>query len=202
MGKKPSFLRTFLLSVGALALLISLTACPKVKVPKAVRARIPGASGKGTLQVTFRVSPEVNNRNPVKVDLVLVSDKKLLDELKKMSARDWFSPNGAAQILNDYPKEIKTNLPALSRDLSAGQVWPIERVPITLEVVGGVVFANYATEGAHRAIINPRKDLLIMLGEDDLCVQSAKEVAKPCPPPKNRSRNDKPKEPVGNELTK
>jgi hypothetical protein len=44
-----------------------------------------------------------------------------------------------------------------------------------------VVFANYLTEGVHRASIDPRKPFLLTLGEDDLCVQSSKEPGKPCP---------------------
>ena len=42
------------------------------------------------LDVKVHVSPKANNNNPVAVDLVLVSDKKLLQELMKMSAHDWF----------------------------------------------------------------------------------------------------------------
>jgi hypothetical protein len=47
------------------------------------------------------------------------------------------------------------------------------------------VFANYSNDGAHRAVINPRKDILLTLGEADLCVQAAKEALKPCPASKN-----------------
>ncbi len=52
------------------------------------------------------------------------------------------------------------------------------------ETVGGVIFANYFNAGAHRAPIDPRKGILITLGEDNLCVQSLKEPAKPCAPSK------------------
>jgi hypothetical protein len=55
---------------------------------------------------------------------------------------------------------------------------------VRYEIAGGVVFANYLTEGVHRASIDPRKPFLLTLGEDDLCVQSTKEPAKPCPAPK------------------
>lgn len=182
MRKTNLFWQTLLLFVGGIALVVLLTACPKVvKVPKAVRSRIPGASGESKLQVKVHVSPAANKNNPVAVDLVLVSDKKLLKELMKMSARDWFEQRHQVQL--DYPKE--TDLDAGSWEWVPGQAVQVERLPVKLEIAGGVVFANYLTEGAHRALINPRKDILITLGDDDLCVQSAKEMTKPCPASKN-----------------
>jgi type VI secretion system protein len=177
MPKSNSFSRTLLLFVGGITLLVLLTACPKVKVPKVVRSTIPGASGEKKLLVKFHVAPTANKNNPVAVDLVLVADKKLLKELTKMSARDWFENRHQVQL--DYPKE--TDLAAGSWEWVPGQAVEVERLPVRLEIVGGVVFANYFTEGPHRAVINPRKDILITLGEEDLCVQSTKEVAQPCP---------------------
>lgn len=178
--KRKSFWRTFLFSVGGLVLLMSLTACP-VRVPKSVRSRIPGASGETKLDVKVHVSPAANKNNPVAVDLVLVSDKKLLKELTKMSARDWFEHRHQIQL--DYPKE--TDLLAGSWEWVPGQAVKLERLPVKLEIIGGVVFANYLNDGAHRAIINPRKDIVLTLGEDDLCVQAANEIAKPCPVSRN-----------------
>jgi len=176
MQKTISFCRKLPLFVGGMALLVFLTACPKVKVPKVVRSTIPGASGESKLQLRVHVSPAANKNNPVAVDLVLVSDKNLLKELMKMSAKDWFERRHQVQL--DYPKETALN--AGSWEWVPGQAVQIDRLTVKLEIVGGVVFANYFTEGAHRALINPRKDITITLGEDDLCVRSAKET-KPCP---------------------
>src|ERR1041385_1595173 len=102
MGKRQFFRRWLLYSVG-FAFLISLTACPKVKVPKAVRSTIPGASGKANLDVKVHISPTANRNNPVAVDLVLVSDKKLLKELMKMGARYCYQKKHQEQLY--YPKE-------------------------------------------------------------------------------------------------
>ena len=162
------------------AFLISLTACPKLKVPKAVRSTIPGASGESKLDVKVHVSAAANRNNPVAVDLILVSDKKLLKELMKMSAKDWFAQKHQVQL--DYPKE--KDLTAGSWEWVPGQTVKLDRFTVRLEIVGGVVFANYLTDGIHRAAIDPRKPFLLTLGEDDLCVQSAKEPVKPCPAPK------------------
>ena len=171
-----SFTRSLLLSAGGVVALLFLTACPKVKVPK----KIPGTSGESKLDVKVHVSPKANNNNPVAVDLVLVSDKKLLQELMKMSASEWFEKRH--QVALDYPKE--SGLGAGRWEWVPGQQVKVDRVTVKYEVVGGVIFANYFNAGAHRAPIDPRKGVLVTLGEDSLCVQSLKEVARPCAPSK------------------
>lgn len=175
MQNEHSLRRSLLLAAGGILVLLLCTACPKVKVPK----KIPGTSGESKLDVKVHVSPGANNNNPVAVDLVLVSDKKLLQELMKMSAGEWFEKRH--QVKLDYPKE--TGLEAGRWEWVPGQQVKVDRVTVKYEVVGGVVFANYFNAGIHRAPIDPRKGILITLGEDNLCVQSLKEPAKPCAPP-------------------
>ena len=171
-----SFKRSLLLSASAVALVLLFTACPKVKIPK----KIPGTSGESKLDVKVSVSPAANNNNPVAVDLVLVSDKKLLQELMKMSASEWFEKRH--QFALDYPKE--SGLSAGRWEWVPGQQVQLDRVTVKLETVGGVVFANYFNAGTHRALIDPRKSFRITLGEEDLCVQLLKEPSKPCAPTK------------------
>ena len=176
MQNGHSFRRSLLVAAGGFVALLFLTACPKVKVPK----KIPGTSGESKLDVKVHVSPKANNNNPVAVDLVLVSDKKLLQELMKMSASEWFEKRH--QVALDYPKE--SGLTAGRWEWVPGQQVKVDRLTVKFEVVGGVIFANYFNAGAHRAPIDPRKGILVTLGEDSLCVQSLKEVAKPCAPTK------------------
>ena len=176
MQNQHSLRRSLLLSACGIVALLFLTACPKVKVPK----KIPGTSGEAKLDVKVHVSPKANNNNPVAVDLVLVSDKKLLQELMKMSASEWFEKRN--QVLLDYPKE--TELAAGRWEWVPGKEVKVDRVRVKYEVTGGVIFANYFNAGTHRAPIDPRKGILITLGEDNLCVQSLKEPAKPCAPSK------------------
>lgn len=176
------FIRSVITLAGGIALLLLLTACPKVKVPKTVK-RVSGG-GDSKLDVKVHVSPKANNNNPVAVDLVLVTDKKLLQELMKMSASEWFEKRHQVEL--DYPKE--TELDAGRWEWVPGQDVKVDRVPVKMEVVGGVVFANYFNAGPHRAPIDPRKGILITLGDENLCVQSLKEVAKPCAPAKQSGR--------------
>lgn len=170
--------RSLLLLFGGVIVVLLLTACPKV--PKVVRSKVPGASGASKLEVKVHISPAANNNNPVAVDMVLVKDKKLLTELMKMSAGDWFEKRHQVEL--DYPKE--TELDAGRWEWVPGQQVQVDRVPVNLDIVGGVVFANYFSAGTHRAYFDPRKGVLITLGDENLCVQSLKESPKPCAPAK------------------
>ena len=178
MRNAHSFGRSLFLSIAGLIGVMLLTACPKV--PKAVRSKVPGASGDSKLEVKVHISPAANSNNPVVVDLVLVKDKKLLAELMKMSASDWFEKRHQVEL--DYPKE--TELDAGRWEWVPGQQVTVDRVPVNLHIVGGVVFAKYFSAGTHRASFDPRKGLLITLGDQNLCVQSLKESPKPCAPAK------------------
>lgn len=171
-------MRALLISAATFVFVMLFTACPKV--PKAVRSKIPGASGNSKLDVKVHISPTANNNNPVAVDLVLVKDKKLLQELMKMSANDWFEKRHQVEL--DYPKE--TELDAGRWEWVPGQQVKLDSVPVNLDIAGGVVFANYFSAGTHRAPINPRKGIVITLGDENLCVQSLKETPKPCAPAK------------------
>lgn len=176
MQKEHSLMRSFLLSASTVAIVMLFTACPKVKIPP----KIPGKAVESKVDVKVHVSPAANNNNPVAVDLVLVSDKKLLKELMKLSASEWFEKRH--QFALDYPKEI--GLEAGRWEWVPGQQVKLDRVIVKTEVAGGVVFANYFNAGTHRAPIDPGKGVLITLGEEDLCVQTLKEPAKPCAPSK------------------
>ena len=177
-----SLCRILVTLASGIVFLLLFTACPKVKVPKTVRKVSGGGDSK--LDVKVHVSPKANNNNPVAVDLVLVQDKKLLQELMKMSASEWFEKRHQVEL--DYPKE--TELDAGRWEWVPGQDVKVDQVPVKMDIVGGVVFARYFNAGTHRAPIDPRKGILITLGDENLCVQSLKEAAKPCAAAKQSGR--------------
>jgi type VI secretion system protein len=117
------------------------------------------------MQVT--VSPEANEDSPVAVDVVVVYDRKLVDELLKMPASQWFA--GKAQFLADHDRKIAVQ----------GWEWvPGQKVePITLEYRPGaqqvIVFADYHTDGAHRAVVPPQQPFHLLLAERDLVLEKA-----------------------------
>ncbi|PYS51600.1 MAG: hypothetical protein DMF68_03680 [Acidobacteria bacterium] len=147
-------LRLVAFACGACALVL-LTAC----VPKSIR---PASK----LMVRVEVSPQANNNNPVALDLVLVKSKKLLKELMKISASEWFEKRSQYRL--DYPKEI--GLKAGSWEWVPGQVVQIDPMPFKDKFAGGLVFANYFSPGTHRAVIDPSKPVVIKLGAEDITV--------------------------------
>jgi type VI secretion system protein len=88
----------------------------------------------------------------------------------KMTASEWFEKRD--QIKLDYPKEL--DLGNRRWEWVPGQVVQLAPIPVKAEIVGGLVFANYFTPGAHRAPINPRKDIVINFGTEDFTVTSLK----------------------------
>ena len=136
-----------------------------------------GVHAQSKLDVTVHISPEANQNNPIAVDLVLVSDKKLLKELTKMSAKDWFLQKHQIQL--DNPKEI--DLSAGSWEWAPGQAVQLDRLTVRRAIIGGVIFANYFTEGVHRAVINPRKAIVLTLGKEHLSVHQGNQSRKPRP---------------------
>ena len=115
------------------------------------------------------VSSQVNHNTPVAVDIVLVPDKGLLGELMKMPASDWFAKR--EQIRRDHPRG--TGFDVRSWEWVPGQV--VEPIPLSIDgrVQGGVVFVNYFTPGAHRAVIPLCKDIVINLGVEDFSVEAS-----------------------------
>jgi type VI secretion system protein len=124
----------------------------------------------GPVPVDVSVAPQANDESPVAVDVVVIHDKALLQKLLSMSARDWFSRS--VQLRRDYQ--------------SALEVWRWEVVPGQERLVrrelsfrdsakGAVVFANYYTPGDHRARINPRKPLRVVLEEDGFTIEGEPE---------------------------
>lgn len=166
--ERKSFPRHALLFLFCVALMGLLPACKGVK--KVYRSTVPGASGTTQLEVKIHLSPEANKNNPVAFDLVLVTDKKLLQELMKMTASEWFEKRD--QIKLDYPKELE--LGNRRWEWVPGQVVQLAPISVKVEIVGGLVFANYFTPGAHRAPINPRKGVVVNFGAEDFTVTSLK----------------------------
>ena len=139
---------------------VLMTACvPKVIRPasKVVISRVD-------------ISPQANNNNPVALTLVLVQSKKLFKELMKLSASEWFAKRNEYRLT--YPKE--TGLNAGNWEWVPGQVVKIDSIPYKFKVAGALVFANYFTPGAHRAVVDPGKKLVLTLGAEDISVAPEK----------------------------
>ncbi len=157
-----------LAAAGVVALAAALAGCPKG--PKVVTKRLPGGPKDKKIEVSVRVEPNANGGNPVALDLLLVSDKELLKELQKLTAADWFEKR--AQIILDHPKEGE--LSVTRWEWVPGQVVNLDDVRVAPEVKAAVVYANYFSPGEHRAVLDPRKDVQLTLGESGLKVTQFK----------------------------
>lgn len=119
------------------------------------------------LRVNVVVSPELNGGSPVAVDLVVAYDEALMDQLVAMSAADWFDQR--EQFGRDFPEALD----AWQWEWVPGQRVDTQWLPIhARRSKGGVIFADYALPGTHRARIDLRKPVALSLGEDSFSVQN------------------------------
>lgn len=130
-----------------------------------VAGKVRNAFG-GQLPIEVTVAPHANEDTPVAVDLVVVYNSKLVDELLKLPAADWFARR--EQFLKDYPETL----------IVEKWEWvPGQQVePISLAYRAGakrvLLFADYVTDGEHRAAIDPQKPFRLVLGDRDFAVEA------------------------------
>jgi type VI secretion system protein len=118
----------------------------------------------GTLPLHVTVEPQANQRSAVAVAVVVVYQRPVLDKLVALSARDWFQNH--QQLQRDYPGSFHT----WSWEWVPGQDVKDQDLRYESGAKAGVVFADYLTPGAHRAIIDPHKPLRLTLGRTDFTV--------------------------------
>ena len=121
----------------------------------------------GKLPLNVTVVPGANDDSAIAVDFVVVYSDKLLDEVLKVSASDWFRTK-KERFLADHPGELEVE----SREWVPAQ--PVD--PLTIPYRSGakkvVVFADYHSGGEHRAVMPPQQASHILLGENDIKVEA------------------------------
>jgi type VI secretion system protein len=112
------------------------------------------------LSVEVRATNDMNQGNPVAVDLVVVYDEALLQKLLGLSAKDWFAQR--EQFKQDFPDLVDIR----AWEWVPGQRVPMQRVPLwARRSKGGILFANYSLPGTHRARVDLRKPVRLTLDE-------------------------------------
>ena len=120
----------------------------------------------GQLPIAVKIAPKANDDTPIAVDLVIVYDQKLVDALLKMPATEWFQ--GKQQYIADHsPHDIIV----VGWEWVPGQSVDDFKVPYRAGARNLIVFADYHTEGKHRAAVTPPQPLRLLLGERDLSVE-------------------------------
>ena len=121
-----------------------------------------------TVDLTVDVAADANTDSPVAFDLVLAKDKQLVKQLSTMTAADWFKKR--AQIERDSQAKIQVH----SWEWVPGQDVGKIPVPVTVEVLAAIGFANYSTPGDHRAVLSLSGSEVMAFQRTDFSVVRAK----------------------------
>jgi type VI secretion system protein len=149
--------------VGTLTLLASLNGC--ALMPKFPKLSIPGWSVRPhNFSVQVNVAASANENSPVPLDFVAVLDKKLMAEVSKLSAKDWWARR--SQIQRDFPGKVEV----VSWEWVPGQTTGPISVAVSPKARMGYFFAHYNNGGDHRAVVSLRWPVVVNLGPSDFSV--------------------------------
>ncbi|MBX9836739.1 MAG: hypothetical protein K2X69_00355 [Silvanigrellaceae bacterium] len=116
------------------------------------------------------VSLKANNETAIPVDFVFIFKDKAFDDIKKISAYDWFLKKD--QFYNDYA--VNEDIQILSYELVPGQHFELKKFKPNHDPTNLVIFANYYISGEHRAIIKEYSHILLNLNENSFSVKELK----------------------------
>ncbi|MCX6598763.1 MAG: hypothetical protein NTV70_20620 [Acidobacteria bacterium] len=145
--------------LAVLLLLLAFSACGG---PKRIIA--PGGN-RQKFSVQVNAAADANQNTPTPVDLVMVLDKKLVKEVAKLSAKDWFVRR--QQFTRDFPDQLKV----VSWEWVPGQQAGPIAIDIDKKTRSAFLFAQYSQEGDHRAVVDLKAPLVITLSKTDFSLQ-------------------------------
>lgn len=121
----------------------------------------------GEITVDARIDADANGDSPVKLDLLVVYDKALLDKLLGLSAGDWFKAR--EQFRRDYPDD--EGYRSWSWEWIPGQTVEPQRIEFGMGARAGLLFVGYDAPGPHRQRFDPHQNLTIHLRRTDWSVE-------------------------------
>ena len=108
-------------------------------------------------EVTLIATQDANNNSPVAIDVVMVGDAAIVDKLLALRATQWFQDRD--DLVATYPQAIRYR----SWEVVPGETLSIDKRTFDGPRVAGVlVFARYASPGAHRQRIDIYKGRLVL----------------------------------------
>lgn len=119
----------------------------------------------GQLPIEVTIAPEANEDRPLAVELIVAYDQKIVDELLKIPARDWFVKRD--QFLRDYGDVVDS----WKWEWIPGQT--VEPLDLTYGIGAKkvVLYADYLAPGEHRASIDPQQPFRLVLGRSELSLE-------------------------------
>lgn len=116
-----------------------------------------------TLKTISLVSDtDANEGYPVALDVVFVSDKKVLDTLNQLRSAEWFS--GKSDYIRNNPKLLTV----LSWEIVPGQgFYNVDVSAPLLPAIGVFIFANFDGPRSYRMLIQNEKSVSIRLRRND-----------------------------------
>lgn len=122
---------------AALAAACMLTGCGMFGGPKAVK---PDWN-----KLHIVAAPDANNNSSLAIDLVLITDRALVDGVSALTAAQYFAAR------DDMRRSQPDALVVRSLELTPGQSFEVDLKPFRAKKGwAALVFANYGTPGAHR----------------------------------------------------
>ena len=137
-------------------LLMGILACGFTK-----KAHVPIATSRKNTRFTIQVvvADTANQNSPIPVDFVMVEDKKLLQEVAKLSAKDWFDRR--VQVQRDFAAKVQV----VSWEWVPGEHGGPIDVDVAGKTLGAFLFANYGNGGEHRAAVDVNTPVIVSLGD-------------------------------------
>ena len=120
----------------------------------------------GQLPIEVTIDAAANDNSPVAVDVLLVYDDKLIEGLLAMPAAEWFRKKD--QYVADHPRVVVQGW-----EWVPGQQVDALKISYGPGAKNVVLFADYSTEGEHRAVVGRPKPFRVILGQRDLSIEVA-----------------------------
>lgn len=114
----------------------------------------------------INVADGANDNFPIAMDLVTITDKKIIADIGKLTSNDWFERR--MQVMRDAQGKISV----ASFEWVPGQHAGPIAVAIAPKTRVAYVFAKYMNVGSHRALIDVKAPVVINMGVEDFTLQS------------------------------
>jgi type VI secretion system protein len=137
-------------------------------LPKKARVPVVGTAKNTRFTIQVNVADGANQNSPIPMDFVMVSDKKLLQEVAKLSAKDWFDRR--IQVQRDYGAKAQV----VSWEWVPGEHTGAVAIDVPGKTMAAFLFAQYLNAGDHRAAVNVKSPIAVSLGAEEFTVQQLK----------------------------